>query len=180
MTNLLGLPDPNPMLDLLQRLPVFRPGYDIGVSLIEPLVAFVLQPGYEMAHIGRPLPSDLPIPANGVWEDTIAVAPGSWLVAMTFGIQERAGAVNFKFSLYDTVAKRFLFNRDAMASCIAGGAGNQRQPYYLPKPLPILGTLNLVLTNLDPTNANDMQLLLWIAVPTDPTKITAPNQRVIT
>jgi hypothetical protein len=172
------LPDQNPMLDLLQRLPVFRGGYDTGVSLVEPLVDFVLQAGYELAGVGRPLPPDLPIAANGVFEDSIVVPDGSWLVGATFGSQREAG---FKYNLYDTSSKRSLFQRDAIASCVAGGAGARPQPYYLPQPLPILGNLNLIMTNLD-NNAegNDMQLLLFIAIPVDPTGRTERNHRVIT
>ena len=155
--------DINPLVDILTDLPIYGSGYRIGASLLEPLFAFANEPGYQPYWIAVPQVKDLPLVQNQVFEDSFSIPAGSWLYALSYGSQRSAG---FKFNLYDTGRRAWLFNRDGLTTAAAGGAGSNPQPMILPEPWAILGaTLNVVLTNLDTTTeTNDMQLLLWLAV----------------
>lgn len=164
----------DPTLDLLTDLPIFSSGYKIGASLLEPLVAFAMEPGYSPYWFVTPQVNNLPLAPNQVFEDNISVPDGSYLVALTYASNRDAG---FKFNIYDSGSRKWLFNRDVFAKAMAGGAaiaaGIGAQPHILEEPYPILGPLNVILTNLDngggTGRTTDMQLLLWVASPSEDT-----------
>jgi hypothetical protein len=159
----------NPTLDLLSDLPIYASGYKIGASLLEPLVSFATELGFAPYWAVEPGIDSLPLVANQVIERNIDVPKGSFLIALTAASQRAAG---FKFNLYDTGTRKWLFNRDASSIAMAGGSGTQPQPHIMEEPYPVLGQLNLTMTNLDNGggvgNTNDMQLLMWFAVPVEP------------
>ena len=152
----------NPLLDLdIFDLPAYMPGYEIGESLMDPLIAFAQQPGYATALRVTPQVYLLPIPALGVTEDTIRVKPGSYLTMLSFGSAQAAG---FKFELFDMGAQEYIL--PPTSSVALKPAAGQPPQFILPKPYCVLapGRIQVILTNL--ANAtNDMQLLMFFAEP---------------
>lgn len=155
----------NPLVDILQRNAITQSGYEIGASVLESLFDFMTQPGYQPSWIVRPHENTLPFVGNYYYEDSFPLPLGSFVLGFTFGSSQAAG---FKFTLFDVGSQSYIFNSLASAIAMAGGGGaSQQQPYWLPKPRPVLGTLNVTLTNLS-ASSNDMQICIACAVPTDP------------
>jgi hypothetical protein len=171
MSPLLYPYESNPLVDILQRNAITQSGYEIGSSVLECLFDFMTQPGYQPSWIVRPHENALPFTGNYYYQDSFPLPTGSFILGFTFASSQ---AVGFKFSLFDVGSQSYIFNTLASAIALAGGGGaTQQQPYWLPKPRAVLGTLNIDMTNLSP-NSNDMQICIACAVPTDPASDVSP------
>jgi hypothetical protein len=150
--------------NILDALAIYRPR--MGASLLVPLRPFAETEEYGWLAFSMPDTRNASVPDRGSIEDQTSVPPLSFLLMLSGASDQAAG---FRFQIEDKGTRQPIASahmRFAASTNPAPGVGVRPLPYILPAPYAVAypGLLTIKVTNLA-TVANNLQLVLWFAVP---------------